>query len=123
MAPHRYQTVAEYISAQPQPVCDIGHVVAGIVDEELPDATASLWHGHPTWRHGRAPVAQVKAYTRHVTLGVWRGAAVEDPSGRLVAGGGEQMASVKLRTLDDVDPELFAGWLRQAAELEWAART
>lgn len=125
MPAHRFQTVAEYLSAQPQPVCDIGHVVAGIVDEELPDAVASLWHGHPTWRIGKAPVAAVRAYTRHVTLALWRGATVEDPSGRLAGADGSAPATVKLRNLDDVDPELFASWLRQAAGVERAraART
>ena len=111
---HKYQTVDEYLSAQPQPLCDIGLAVAWLVTRELPDARAALWHGHPTWRCGRRPVCQLKAYTRHVTFALWRGSSIEDPSGRLVPGDAQQPAAVKLRSPEDVDPELFADWLRQA---------
>ena len=115
---HRFQTVEEYLSAQPQPLCDIGLAVAALATEELPGTEASLWHGHPTWRDGKAPVCLVKAYTRHVTFALWRGSQVADPSGRLVASGAQQMAAVKLRAVADVDPEVFRGWLRQARTLE-----
>ncbi len=91
MPKHRFQTVAEYLSAQPQPLCDIGLVVAGIVDDGLPGAEAGLWGGHPTWRAGKQPLASVKAFTRHVTL------VLED--------GGPPL---KLRELDDVDPDGLA---------------
>lgn len=90
MLPHRFRTVEEYLSAQPQPVCDIGLVVAGIVDDGLPGAEAGLWGGHPTWRLGKDPVASVKAFTRHVTF------VLEDGQPPL-----------KLRSLDDVDPDVF----------------
>ena len=59
----------------------------------------------------------LKAASRHLTFGFWRGAAIVDPAGRLETGG-QVMAHVKLRTVADVDPALFAGWLRQAVALE-----
>jgi hypothetical protein len=116
---HKYETVEQYVSAQPQPVCDVGHVLLGLIADGLPEAKAGMWHGHPTWKLDGRPVCLVKAYTRHVTLGFFRGIAFEDPSGRLRPGGGAgQMASVKLRSVEEVDPELVAGWLRQARALE-----
>ncbi len=120
---HRFRTVEEYLSAQPQPLCDVGLAVAALADAALPDATAGLWHGHPTWRVGKVPVCLVKAYTRHVTFGLWRGSQVEDPSGRLVPSGAQQMAAVKLRSLEEIDPERFADWLRQARAAEPGAPT
>lgn len=114
---HRYETVEQYVSAQPQPLCDIGHRLLELIDAGLPGAEATLWHGHPTWKLGAAPVCLLKAYTRHMTLGFWHGTALSDPSGRLRPSGARQMASVKLRRLADVDPERFGGWLRQAHEL------
>jgi hypothetical protein len=122
LPPHRFKSVEEYLSAQPQPVCDIGHALAVLVGEALPEARPSLWHGHPTWKLGKAPAVLVKAYTRHVTLALWRGSQVTDPSGRLVPSGAQQMAAVKLRAVDEVDPELFADWLRQARDAENAIR-
>jgi hypothetical protein len=118
---HRYETVEQYLSAQPQPLCDIGLAVAAIATAELPEATASLWHGHPTWRIAKAPICQVRAYTRHVTFALWRGSQVEDPTGRLAPSGAQQMAAVKLRSVGEVDAGLFAGWLEQARTAERAA--
>jgi len=118
---HKFETVEQYISAQPQPLCDIGHALAGLIAGELPDADATLWHGHPTWKLGRAPVCLVKAYTRHLTLGFWRGSAITDVSGRLVPSGAQAMATVKLRAVEEIDTDQFSDWIRQANALERAA--
>ncbi len=118
---HKFETLEQYISARPQPLCDIGHALAGLIAEALPDADATLWHGHPTWKLGRAPVCLVKAYTRHLTLGFWRGTGITDASGRLVPGGAQTMAAVKLRAVEEIDAEQFGDWMRQAGALERAA--
>ena len=43
-------------------------------------------------------------------------ASIDDPSGRLETSG-QVTAHTKLRSVEDVDEELFADWLRQAREL------
>ncbi|MQY04898.1 DUF1801 domain-containing protein [Actinomadura macrotermitis] len=111
-------TVQEYIEAVPAPLREVAEKARQIIDAALPDAGA-LWHGHPTWSlggaPGREPVALLKAYKDYVTFGLWQGQEVDDPSGRLEAGA-RRMASVRLRGLDDIDPGLFADWLRQASQ-------
>jgi hypothetical protein len=52
-----------------------------------------------------------------VTYGFWRGASIDDPSGRLQTSG-EVMAHAKLRAVHDVDPARFTDWLAQARRLE-----
>lgn len=117
MPEHRFQTVEAYLSAQPQPLCDVGLSVARVIDGALPDADATLWHGHPTWKLGGEPICLLKAYTRHVTFALWRGPELDDPSDRLKPSDGQTMASVKLRAVEDVDATLFAGWLAQRRAL------
>ena len=39
---HEFETVEQYISAQPQPPCDIGHALAWLIAGELPGAEATL---------------------------------------------------------------------------------
>ena len=78
--------------------------------------TTRVSHRCPTWSPGKQPVCYLKAASRHVTFGFWHGASIDDPSGRLETSG-QVMAHAKLRSLDDVDEELFASWLRQAREL------
>lgn len=114
-------TVDEYLADLTPPLRETAERLRSVIDAALPGATAAMWHGHPVWglgdRPGRRPVSLVKAYGAYVTFGLWRGQEVDDPSGRL-APGARQMASIKLRTVADVDPALFTGWLDQARELE-----
>ncbi|MEJ3743527.1 DUF1801 domain-containing protein [Actinomycetes bacterium KLBMP 9797] len=114
-------TVSDYLTGLDDPIRDIGEKLRTIIDAALTSATSAMWHGHPTWgrgeRPGQDPICLLKAYSSDITFGFWHGQRLTDPSGRLVAGA-RQMASVKLRTVDDIDPGLFTDWLRQAYELE-----
>ncbi|GAA2996761.1 DUF1801 domain-containing protein [Actinokineospora diospyrosa] len=113
-------TVAEYNATLPAHLQEIADELAALIETVVP-GTGALWHGHPVWSLGAAPgkqpVCLVKAYTKYVTFGLWRGQEVTDPSGRLVAGA-QGMASVKIAALAEVDEELFTGWLHQVRELQ-----
>lgn len=110
-----------YLTGLAPALREVGEQIRPVVDAALPDAGSAMWHGHPVWGlgdvPGRRPICLLKAYTSYVTFGLWRGQEITDPSGRLEPGA-RQMASVKLRSAADIDPELFAGWLRQARALE-----
>ncbi|GAA4087038.1 DUF1801 domain-containing protein [Actinomadura miaoliensis] len=118
----KFATVEQYVASLPEAQREIADRLLPLIEKVLPGAGA-IWHGHPVWslgdKPGRSPVCLVKAYSAHVTFGLWRGGEVTDPSGRLEPGS-RTMAAVKLRTLDDVDEELFTAWLRQARDLETA---
>jgi len=67
-----------------------------------------LHDGHPTACVGDAAFAYVNAFTAHVNVGFFHGAALSDPSG-LLEGTGRFMRHVKLRPGGEVD---VAGLLR-----------
>ena len=117
----KHATVDEYIAAIPEPLREVAARAREVVDSELDGATSAIKWSHPTWRIGKAPICYLKTASRHVTFGFWRGASIDDPSGRLETSG-EVMAHTKLRAPEDVDRALFADWLRQARELELAAQ-
>ncbi|WP_319461068.1 DUF1801 domain-containing protein [Micromonospora sp. RTP1Z1] len=114
-------TITDYLTGLDAPLREVGEKLRPVIDAGLPNATGAMWHGHPTWslgdRPGQRPVCLLKAYPSYVTFGLWRGQEITDPSGRLTRGA-RQMASVRLRTVDEVDPALFTDWLRRAHELE-----
>jgi hypothetical protein len=112
----KYATVEEYIAALPEPLRDVAARTRAVVDDNLDGASSAIKWAHPTWSIGKDPVCYLKAASKHVTFGFWRGASIDDPSGRLETSG-EVMAHAKLRNLDDVDAKLFAYWLAQAREL------
>jgi hypothetical protein len=114
-------TIAEYVATIDRPLREVADAVRAVVDAELPEAEGVVWHGHPVWRVGGEPAVLLKAHPNHVTFGFWRGQALADPSGRLEPGTGE-MASVKLRALEEVDRERFADWLRQVGDPAAAGR-
>ena len=116
----KHATIDEYIAAIPEPLREVAARAREVVDAELADATSAIKWAHPTWSIGKAPVCYLKTASRHVTFGFWRGASIEDSSGRLETSG-EVMAHAKLREPGDVDRALFADWLRQARELELQA--
>ncbi|MFG2165236.1 DUF1801 domain-containing protein [Micromonospora chersina] len=113
--------VTTYLTGLDAPFRETGEKLRSVIEGALPEATGAMWHGHPVWglgdRPGTTPVCLVKAYPAHVTFGLWRGQDVADDSGRLVPGA-RRMASVQLRTVAEIDPELFTGWLRDAYALE-----
>jgi hypothetical protein len=115
----------EYLAQLADPLRAISNELRDIVEAAVPDANAFLYYGHPWWGLGTAPgknlVTYLKAYKAYVTFGFWRGQAISDSSGRLESGAGS-MGQVKIRSLDDIDAELFTDWLRQAHELELANR-
>jgi hypothetical protein len=88
-----------------------------VIDANLEGADSAIRWAHPTWSLGKTPVWYLKAASKHITLGFWHGASIDDRSGRLESSG-EVMAHVKLRGPEDVDEKLFADWLKQARAIE-----
>ena len=113
----KYATVDDYIAALPEPLRNVAERARKVIDANLKDADAAIRWAHPTWSLGKTPVCYLKAASKHVTFGFWHGASIDDPSGRLETSG-EVMAHVKLRAEADIDPKLFADWLKQAEAIE-----
>jgi hypothetical protein len=106
--------VTDYVAGLPAPMREVAERLVALVDAELPGAERVLWYGHPVWRLGGQPAVLVKAYSKHVTLGFWRGRAI-DSGGALTPSGGAEMASIKVT--GELDREQAAGWLRQVPAL------
>jgi hypothetical protein len=109
--------VADYVAALEPPVLTVAERLVALVGSELPGAEGALWHGHPVWRVGGEPAVLVKAYSKHVTLGFWRGRLI-DGGGGLTPSGGQEMASVKVTA---EPPAEAAAWLRQVPALHPAS--
>jgi hypothetical protein len=118
----KFATVEEYIAAIPEPLRDVASAARMAIDAGLPEADAAIRWAHPTWSLGKRPVCYLKTASAHITFGFWRGASIDDPSDSLETSG-QVMAHVKLRTIDDVDPDLITNWLGQARELELQAES
>lgn len=113
----KYATVEAYIAAIPEPLAAVARKAREVTDQNLGEATLAIRWAQPVWSLGSTPVCYMRASSHHITYGFWHGASIRDPTGRLETSG-HTMAHVKLRTVSDVDPKVFAGWLRQAHKIE-----
>ncbi|WP_410659978.1 DUF1801 domain-containing protein [Amycolatopsis sp. lyj-112] len=117
----KFANVDDYIAALPEGLREVATALRPIVNEALPGSVEAMYHASPTWSVGGAAgknlVCLMKAYSSYVTFALWKGQVIDDQSGRLEAGSRE-MAHVKLRSVADIDAELFAGWLKRARDLE-----
>ena len=68
------------------------------------DIRELLHDGHPTACVGKAAFAYVDAFTAHVNIGFFAGAALDDPAG-LLQGAGKRMRHVKLRWGEPVNAD------------------
>ena len=66
------------------------------------DVRELLHDGHPTACLGDAPFGYVNAFSAHVNVGFFYGAALDDPA-QLLEGGGKRMRHVKLRWAEPVN--------------------
>jgi hypothetical protein len=105
------KTIDAYIAKHPDWRGDVLRALHALVLETAPGATAGIKWAQPVYEWN-GPLIFVKAASRHVTFGFWRGAELADPDG-LLDGDGERMRHIKLKSLDLPRSQLQA-WVREA---------
>ena len=68
------------------------------------------------------PVAYVYSATDYVQFGFFGGSALKDPRG-LLEGEGQYVRHIKVHGTSDIDETAFAALLKQAARLQYPAKT
>jgi hypothetical protein len=83
----KHATIDGYIAAMPAPLAEVAADARRVIDANLDGADSAIKWAHPMWSLGKQPVCYLKAASKHVTFGFWRGASIDDPSGRLESSG------------------------------------
>ena len=109
------KTVDEYIEGLEAWKAEVVSKVRQIVLEAAPEAKESIKWAQPVYELN-GPFCYIKAFKKAVNFGFWRGVDIQDPKG-LLQGTGDKMRHAKLTELDDIDEEAFAGFVRQATQL------
>lgn len=108
-------TVDEYIDGLDGWRKQVAQNLRSILRSAAPDAEEAIKWAQPVYSFG-GPFAYFKAFKNSVNFGFWRGAEMKDPQG-VLAGTGDKMRHVKITSVDDVDEELLADFVRQGLEL------
>ncbi len=109
------RTVEEYIAGLEDWQAEIASGLRELVREAAPDASGAIKWAQLVYEEN-APFCYIKAFKKQVNLGFWRGAQLDDPEG-ILEGSGEKMRHVKIASVDQIRPDVFQGFVRQAVDL------
>jgi hypothetical protein len=108
------KTFDEILAASSPAVQELARAIRALVYDVLPETVEVVWprQGSVGWGTGPKKFTEQFAYlmpfTKHVTLGFYRGGEIPDPEGLLPATGGTQvsgslsMRSLKISTLEQI---------------------
>lgn len=88
--------------------------ICGLVLTAEPQISASIKWAQPVFEFN-GPLAYVKAHSKSVNFGFWRGAELPDLDG-LLEGSGDKMRHIKLKSEDDIDEHAFSELVKQAVD-------
>lgn len=108
-------TIKEYINDLEAWKAEVVRTLADLVLEAVPEAKGSIKWSQPVFELG-GPFCYIKPAKKHINLGFWWGAKMDDPDG-LIQGTGEKMRHIKINGLGEVKPEKLIPYIRQSAEL------
>lgn len=105
--------IDEWFDQQPEDLGAIARRWFALMRACGPDVRELMHDDQPTACIGDAAFAYVDAFTAHVNVGFFRGAALADPNG-LLQGTGKYMRHVKLRPGSSVDEQALTALIRTA---------
>jgi hypothetical protein len=109
----RDASVEAWFAANRKDLGAIAHEWFQVMRDCGEDVRELLHDGHPTACIADAAFGYVNAFTAHVNVGFFRGAALPDPSG-LLEGTGRFMRHVKIRPGQAIDAEALTELIREA---------
>jgi hypothetical protein len=103
-----------YIDQAPQAQQAVLKAMRDLIHQTLPDVVESFKWSRPIFSKQK-DFAYLLSNKNYVTFGLNEFQKIKNPQGRL-EGTGKSMRHVKLKSMEDIDPKLFAEWLRDMAE-------
>lgn len=109
------KTIAEYIAGLSAEQAAIVQALHAVVKKAAPKAEEAIKWAQPVYSHN-GPMIFIKAHSKHVNIGFWRGAQMKDAKG-LLTGDGDRMRHVKVGALKEINKAALADFVKQAAAL------
>jgi hypothetical protein len=99
-------------------VQDICLALRKAIKEAAPDLQEEVKWGWGNIVYKRSKeICAISPYSYHVHLNFYQGVRLSAPSG-VLEGNGRELRYIKLQSVEEVNPDLLAGLLRQAVALE-----
>ena len=94
---------------------EIAQTLRWLVLQAVPDISESIKWGTPNYAKS-GNVCYLAANNGYINFGFFNGADLTNPKG-LIEGAGARMRHVKVRTMEDIRPEVFASLVQEAVRL------
>ena len=104
-----HNEVTNYIKNAPQEQQEIMTVIRKLIHAKVPNVMEEFKWRRPVFKQ-KKDFAYLVANKKHVNFGFSQFEKIKNPTDRL-EGTGKTMRHVKLRTISDVDEQLFGEWL------------
>ena len=109
------QSIDSWLAALDPSLRPIAEALRRLILGSDPDLSESIKWGNPVYEK-QGKVCYLASTKTYVSLGFFNGAALTDHEG-LIEGTGKKMRHVKVRSLEDIQNELFSSWVRGAIRL------
>ena len=105
---------AEQIGEEQQ-ICVL---LAGLLDDLLPEAEHKIWHRHPVWFINGNPIVGYSKLKAGIRLMFWSGASFNE--GELEMGTGKFKDASKMYTsISEIKEEDIQRWVEKAKTIQW----
>ena len=112
----RSKNVDSWISEHDPAIRQICSSLRDIILEVDPNLKETIKWGNPVYEK-KEKVFYLSATDYYVHFGIFKGALIDDPTGRIV-GTGKGMRHVKVRALEDINRPQFESWMQDALALD-----
>lgn len=105
--------ITDYIHNAPVAQKEIMEAIRQLIEENVPAAVEEFKWSRPVFKLNKE-LTYLKTAKAYVTLGFSKAEKLQDPQKRL-EGTGKNMRHVKLKSMKDIDRELFIAWFQTLA--------
>lgn len=89
-----------------------------LINAELQEAEAKIWHGHPVWFIKANPIVGYSKQKKGIRLMFWSGADFEEDALN-IRGKKFKDASIFYNDSSEIKEAEVRGWLKKSREIQW----
>lgn len=110
--------IQQYNNSQADNDRETCHLLASIIDKNLPEAENKIWHRHPVWFLAGNPIVGYSKMKDGVRLLFWSGADFNEAD--LKVGTGKfKDASILYSSAGQIVAEDVERWIQKSKEIQW----
>jgi hypothetical protein len=114
-----HHKVTEYIASLPSPQKEICQSLRELILENFPHMREEFKWNYPAYYYHGKRICLTGGFKAHANIESFYGAHLQDAQGR-IGGVGKNTRHIKLKSLEEIDPNYLVDLLQQSIELSQA---